>query len=314
MAPATTRSPERESPDIQENSDTDDSADTPDGTDADDGVATARLDTAREVAYAEYGDPAGRPVLFLHGTPGSRRLAALFDRDAREQSVRLLAPDRPGYGRSPAWPDRSIDDADAFVTAVLDDAGVDRADLVAFSGGAPYALAAAAARPTRFERVDLVSGATPPAVSETTPAVQRLLAGLARTAPSVVGGLFRGQAWLAGRLDPSFVLAQYTAAERAEPVSDGAAETVRADFVEAFAGGASGAVTEFRETATEWPIDYTAIDAEIRLRHGERDTNVPIEGARRLETRIPTATLRSLDTDHLGTLLRAVPELLATGG
>jgi pimeloyl-ACP methyl ester carboxylesterase len=282
--------------------------------DTDDGVATARLDDGRRVAYAEYGDPTGRPVLFLHGTPGSRHLAALFDEVAREQRVRLLAPDRPGYGRSPPWPDRSIDHADAFVTGVLDDAGVDRAGLVAFSGGAPYALAAAAKEPDRIERVDLVSGATPPELTETTPAVQRLLAGLATTTPSVLGGLFRGQAWLAGRLDPSFVLAQYTADERAEPVPDAAAETVRADFVEAFAGGAGGAVTEFRETATEWPVDYAAIDVEVRLRHGERDTNVPIEGARRLEELIPTATLTTLDTDHLGALLRGVPDLLATGG
>lgn len=272
-------------------------------------TATVSVDEERLLAYAEYGCPEGAPVVFLHGTPGSRRLGALFDAAARERGIRLLSPDRPGYGRSAPWPNRSVRDAGRFVSVVLDDAGVRTAGLVAFSGGSPYALATAATRASRVERVDVVAGAAPPDVSEETPATQRLLAGLAARAPLVLRGLLRGQAWLADRLDPAFVVAQYTAGDGAESVPDDVAEIVRADFVEAFASHRRGAVTEFRETAADWGIDFGDVGAEVRLWHGEDDTNVPIGDARRLEARIPTAELRALDdADHLQTLLRSVPD------
>jgi pimeloyl-ACP methyl ester carboxylesterase len=267
------------------------------------------VDDERSLEYAEYGDSDGVPVVFLHGTPGSRRLGRLLDSAAATRGVRVLAPDRPGYGQSPPWPDRSVRDAEAFLTPLLDDAGVETAGLVAFSGGAPDALAAAAARPDRIDRLDIVSGATPPDVSEETPAIQRLLARLATTTPTVLRGLFRGQAWLASRLDPSFVLAQYT--DDAESIPDSAAETVKADFVEAFADSRRGAVAEFRHTARDWGVRFEDVDADVCFWHGEADTNVPIADARRLEKQVPNAELRALDdADHLQALLRSIPDVL----
>lgn len=269
------------------------------------------VDSDRQIAYAEYGCADGVPVVFLHGTPGSHRTGALLEAEAQEHGVRVLAPERPGYGRSSPWPNRSVRDAGDFVTPILDDADVEIAGLIAFSGGGPYALATAATESVRVNRVDIVSGATPPAISTETPATQRLLAGLATTTPFVLRGLFRGQAWFADRFDPSFVVAQYTAKGNAKTVPDAAAEIMKEDFVEAFNHHRSGAVTEFRNTATEWGIDFGEIDSEVALWHGENDTNVPIGGVRRLKRKIPNAELHVLDdTDHLQTLLRSIPDIM----
>ncbi|WP_435146138.1 alpha/beta fold hydrolase [Halobaculum sp. P14] len=265
----------------------------------------------RRLAYAEYGDPDGDPVLFLHGTPGSRRLGALFDADARERGVRLLAPDRPGFGRSAPWPTRSVSDAGTFLTAVLDDAGVGAAPVVAFSGGAAQALATAATDPGRVSRVDCVAGATPPEVAERTPPVQRALAWAATTAPAVLRALLRGQSWLAARRDPSFVVGQYTASDRDAPVPDDAASAVKTDFLEALAESRSGTVTELRNAASEWGIALDEIGVDVRLWHGDADTNVPVDGVRRLASTLPAAELHVVDgADHLGTLLSATPDVL----
>lgn len=259
----------------------------------------------RRLTYAEYGSPDGTPVVFLHGTPGSRLSGALFETAARDRGVRLLAPDRPGYGESAPWPTRSIADAGSTVGAVLDAAGVETAGLVAFSGGSPHALATAATHADRVDRVDLVAGATPPGVSESTPAVQRLLAGLATTTPPLLRGLFRGQAWFADRLDPSFVLAQYTA-DGTGTIPDAEAAIVKRDFLEAFARHRSGAVTEFRNTASDWGIEFAAIDVPVHCWHGTADTNVPVADARRFARTIPAAERHELEgADHLRTLLRS---------
>lgn len=266
-------------------------------------------DGTRRITYAEYGRPDGVPVVFLHGTPGSHRLGALLETAAQDHGVRVLAPDRPGYGHATPWPDRSVHDAAAFLLPVLDDAGVRTAGLIAFSGGAPYALSVAATRPDRINRVDVIAGVTPPSVSEGTPAIVRLLTGLATTTPSVLRGLFRGQTWLAKRLAPAFVVGQYTAND--ETVPDTAARIVKDDFVESFTNHRSGAVTEFQDTATDWNIDFNAIDADVSVWHGEHDTNVPIKGARRLVREIPTGELSVIDdADHLGTLLRSIPRVV----
>lgn len=283
-----------------------------DRTDGDGGPRTVSLDADRQIAYATYGPPDGTPVVFLHGTPGSRRLGELFESAARDHGVRLLAPDRPGYGRSSPWAGRSVVDGATVVTTVLDDAGIERAGLVAFSGGAPHALATAATFPERVARVDVIAGATPPDAGDD-PIVQRLLQGLATSVPRLLGGLFRGQAWLADRLDPSVVLAQYT--DDTESVPSAVAEVVRADFLEAFARHRSGAVTEFRLAAADWGLPFATIEPPVCFRHGEADTNVPMAGLRALAERIPGAGVETLaEADHLGTLLRSRGPVLARHG
>ncbi|UIO99768.1 alpha/beta hydrolase [Halobaculum sp. CBA1158] len=274
-------------------------------------ATTAPVSAERRVAYTEYGSPDGAPVVFLHGTPGSRLLGGLFDSVAADAGVRLLAPDRPGYGRSPPWTGRSVSDGARIVAAVLDDAGVAEADLLAFSGGAPSAFATAATRPDRVGRVEVVAGAPPPGIVDHRPAVQAVLGGLATTTPTLLRGLLGGQAWLARRLDPSFVVGQYTTGDPAEAVPERTAAIVREDFLEAFSRSRRGAVTEFRHAADGWDVDPEAVHAEVRLWHGSDDANVPIDGARRLASTLPAARLRVIDgADHLQTLLRAAPAVL----
>ena len=58
-----------------------------------------RLADGRQLAWAEWGDPRGSPVVFLHPSPGSRMLCPDVHATARA-GVRLITVDRPGYGGS----------------------------------------------------------------------------------------------------------------------------------------------------------------------------------------------------------------------
>jgi hypothetical protein len=49
-----------------------------------------RLHDGRLLAYAEYGDPAGRPVIFFHGTPGSRLFHYPDESIAQSLGVRII--------------------------------------------------------------------------------------------------------------------------------------------------------------------------------------------------------------------------------
>ena len=52
------------------------------------------------VAFEEYGDPTGTPVIFCHGWPSSRTMAQLTDEPARSLGIRIISPDRPGISGS----------------------------------------------------------------------------------------------------------------------------------------------------------------------------------------------------------------------
>jgi pimeloyl-ACP methyl ester carboxylesterase len=62
-----------------------------------------RLADGRALAYAEWGDPAGRPVLLMHPTPGCRLYCPdnyRVERTSAECGARVITVDRPGFGRS----------------------------------------------------------------------------------------------------------------------------------------------------------------------------------------------------------------------
>ena len=58
----------------------------------------------RTVRVRTAGDPAGFPVMYFHGTPGSRLDLAFGDELIAAMGVRLVSFDRPGYGGSSPSP------------------------------------------------------------------------------------------------------------------------------------------------------------------------------------------------------------------
>ena len=278
------------------------------------GQSTANTDghDASKLAVETFGDSSGHPVLFCHGTPGSRRLGKLFEDAASDQGVHLIAVDRPGYGDSPARSgERQVDIADA-IDAVLRDRGVTRLGIVAFSGGSRDAFAVTARSSATVECVDVIAGSVPPRFQTDPPSVQRILGTLARRTPRALGALVRGQARISGHASPSFVTAQYTSDDAEIDIPDEAAELVKRDFREAIAGDASGFVHETRRLATSWSVPDEVDGGVVRFWHGEYDTNVPIDGARRFADSIDGTTLTALEgADHLGTLLAVRERVMA---
>src|SRR5262249_46557626 len=67
-----------------------------------------RLRDGRWLGYIDCGDPGGVPVICCHGKPGSRLDFIFNDYLCRELGLRLIAPDRPGFGLSDFRPNGSF--------------------------------------------------------------------------------------------------------------------------------------------------------------------------------------------------------------
>ena len=123
------------------------------------------LPDGRTLAYAEYGDPGGIPVLGLHGTPGTRHIFSLGDASARKHGLRVIAPNRAGMGDSDDRPDHSIAGHVEDAVALLDHLGMEKFAVLGFSGGGPYTAEVAKQVPHRVLALTLVSAhalGTPP--------------------------------------------------------------------------------------------------------------------------------------------------------
>lgn len=108
------------------------------------------------MAWSEGGDPDGRPVLFFHGCPDTRRAAWSGHDAARAAGIRLVAANRPGYGdTTPAAPSyrRVVDD----VSRLADIVGIERFAVLGMSVGGTFALATAALLPGRVVAAALVA-------------------------------------------------------------------------------------------------------------------------------------------------------------
>jgi pimeloyl-ACP methyl ester carboxylesterase len=110
-----------------------------------------------EIFYREGGDPSAATILLLHGFPSS---SAQYERlmQGLAGSFHVIAPDYPGFGRSPTLMgttfDRIADLADAFTEAV----GLDRFSLYLFDFGAPVGLRIATRHPERVQALVLQNG------------------------------------------------------------------------------------------------------------------------------------------------------------
>lgn len=122
---------------------------------------TCTLSDGRILSYAEFGDPDGYPLMFFHGYPSCRLEAWFLHPIVRRKGIRLISPERPGFGRSTFLTNLQFIDYPADVRALADHLGLERFAILGGSGGGPYAVACAKDIPGRLSAVDLLASAGP---------------------------------------------------------------------------------------------------------------------------------------------------------
>jgi len=276
-----------------------------------------RLPDGRTLAYAEFGDPAGRPAFYFHGFPGSRLEGALVHAPAAREGVRVLAVDRPGYGGSDDLPGRTLLDWPDDVAALADALGIARFTVIGASGGGPYVAACALRLHERLDGAGILCGMGPvddPALVREMMALYRVGLHVARRVPGFSRPLFALLA-PAFRARPEFFLRRVAASvgeadreffERPECVA------VFVDtFREAFRGGPHGAARDGQLYAQPWGFRLEDIRAPVHLWHGERDAIVPVALAREVAARIPDCRATFFPDDgHFSIAIRRADEIV----
>lgn len=277
---------------------------------------TLVLPDGRRLGWCEYGDPQGVPLMAFHGTPGARTMIRVIDAEARRQGVRIIAPDRPGFGLSDEQPDRRLLDWPDDVAALADHLDLERFAVAGVSGGGPYALACGHKLPRRVTVVGVVSSMGPVVESglkapllHTPMASLVLLQNVPRVVHAVAATVAFGLRRFPDKVFESLLLVS-PPTDR-EILQRPAVKTTLLDaFAEAFRQGVAGTAHEIVLFGRAWGFDLATIEVPVFLWHGEADEQVPLQLGRYLADRLPHCRARFVPGaghywifDHQGELL-----------
>ncbi|MDX3095849.1 alpha/beta fold hydrolase [Streptomyces sp. ME19-03-3] len=267
------------------------------------------------IAAEVVGEPDAPAVLFCHGLADSRLSAYDFAGAARALGLRVIAPDRPGIGGTDARRLPRVADWAEEAALVLDASDVDSAALLGVSGGGAFAAACASRLPDRVRGLLLVAPLGPPSwTTRGMAAGQRASLGIARHAPGF-GGWFLGRlAVLARRAPGPFVrlaTSDMPAADRQALAVPEARASFLANFLRAFDRGSGGVGQDLRVLTRPWGFDLESIAVPTWIHHGDADTTVPLEHARRFAAAIPGACLHIHPGEGHFSILTAPERMLA---
>jgi pimeloyl-ACP methyl ester carboxylesterase len=265
--------------------------------------STVTLPDGRTLSFAEYGDADGTPVFAFHGVIGSRLLWSLCDDAATERGIRLVAPDRPGFGGSDFQRGRTLLDWPADVAALADHLEIDRFGVVGFSGGGPHALACAHTHPARVRGVSLVSTVTPPETRDRADPFNEAVLEATKSVPGFSESAFAQSAWLAENARPWFEASLVgTSASEDRAVFDGPAGAVLFDdAAESFRNGSRGSAHDLPLVGSEWGFDPADLSQQVDMYHGRADETVSPDLARAFGDLLPEVDLYLGDDAHYST-------------
>jgi pimeloyl-ACP methyl ester carboxylesterase len=256
------------------------------------------LADGRRLSWHEFGDPNGSPVVYTAGTPVSGLGAAGYDQAARAARLRLISPDKPGYGASDYQPKRSLASWGEDLATLAGHLGLDQFALVGESGGAPFTLAAARDLADRVSVVGLIAAGGPMSradrVGMTVSA--RVMNWLARNAPTLntirVAAMRRELVSADSR-----ERALHRATAEAPDAAHAAALRVEFEAIaDALRPGSRATVQELALIKRQWTFPLSDVKTPVHLWHGALDRNAPIAFARRLARELPDATLHISDS------------------
>ena len=122
------------------------------------------LPDGRRMAYRTYGEPEGKPLLYLHETLGCSRLPPGTDELAVENGLYLIAPERPGFGFSDIDPAFSFASVTEGLRHLLNHLHIRQCAVLGFLSGGAYALWLAVTAADQVGRLILVGGRPPRAM------------------------------------------------------------------------------------------------------------------------------------------------------
>lgn len=224
----------------------------------------------QHIAYAEYGNPAGFPLIVQHGMIASIRDGALFGNHLGAHA-RILCMARPGYGESSPITMESYKEWGNVVACFANELSLAAFDVFSSSAGAPYGYAIGCACPDAVRNMYVYSG-MPAFYDQQVQAnwPYPITRNMTRTeSEKIAYDLFFANV-------PEAVLE-----------SD--------DVRDSMMNNCFGVAQDLRIRFENWGFELSEVKAKVYMQHSKEDEVLPVEMAVRTSHLLPDCTLELLD-------------------
>ena len=273
----------------------------------------------RKLSYALYGPENGKPVLYFHGTPSSRREILLlkaynidFDAFLFRERIRLIAVDR--HALTTFYPKRSFLSYADDVVQLLSHFNIKQCPVLCWSGGGPYALAIAHKYPQVIEGVYILCGFTKRFDREVMQQMGRNK-WYFRSARFIPSALQIGLRITRSRKITSLPPQQYTGLPYRDYtlLQQGIKQVAEVTLKEATRKGTRSAVHEALSYYKDPGFQLSEIAQPIHYWWGTKDMSVAEAHAREIETKAQRPVMHYLkDEGHLSLYLKCFGEAIQT--
>lgn len=243
-------------------------------------------------------------VVLLHNLMGSAyELPPGAYQLLKQKNIRLLVPERPGYGGSDASPNRNHQDWCQDMAQLLNDLGISKVKVIAHSIGGTYALAMAEFIPERIERIAMVNAVT---------RIQDMLE--SKPVPVLITALHQSLRFAPFLIEPVLKMAVGKDIENfytqqlnfMRPTKEGRAADINLlsqpeyrhysinNLKQSARQGVQIWAEELKLSFAEWPFKVTNKTLEYQFWHGDEDDVISVQAAQRLAKDLNTQTFFQL--------------------
>lgn len=282
------------------------------------------------IAFHEYGDPAGHPIIFYHGT-GSHVQGMCLHKPGIRYGFRIIVPDRPGIGQSDFRPNWTVLEYSRDIAELANHLGIESFGAIGISGAGPTLMATAFTNPHKLKCVVELACAMP--LYRDKKAIRHL--GSADRLYAILGtrlplSAFRLPFSIIGltmkilkkpRLFAKMFKSSLCASDQAIFALPDFQYFLMKDFQSLFSHGSKAAAYDAQTVYKDWGFNIADIHIHIEGFHGTDDKFIPIKFSEYMTKTIKKSHLNSIQNQghfyHLVygyQMLKKVKDLFYTKG
>lgn len=257
---------------------------------------TFHLLDGRALAFRQFGDATGFPVLAFHGTPGSSLKFASFDAAATKTGLKIYAIDRWGYGASDAvlGEMRSFAGFTDDIAQFIEAHGLKSFATLGISGGGPFAAVISSQLQEKVKALILIApvGLFKSRQGQPVPLgwFHHMCFRVLPRVPFAIRGVFAVfRKLVLARPELAIRLATSRACQSDQVIlqQPGKHRSLAAVFSDGLRSGVAGAHIDMTLFAEDWGRDVTEITVPTSVWFGAQDGNVPTRAIDVLVANIP---------------------------
>lgn len=272
---------------------------------------TLTLSDGRQLEFLAQGPNDGRPLVYLHGTPGALHDHSQHAELYMELGVRMISVNRPGTGASTFQEGWSALSFAGDLKQLLNSLGIAQATVVGFSAGGLYACAFVHQYPKLVSRLALLSSVGPFDLPQLDTARSEATKGFhdaARDMPEAL--LEQFAAVTSGEALLGLVNTQVSPVDQAIFARPGVARQMQLSYNAVMQQGLDKFIVETANINRPWGFSPSEITTETLLWHSTADINIPVECSEYLAEVMPNAKPSYLEGAGHFYSFKEWPELL----